>query len=123
MTLTAQRTKPGDKFALQGTYADGRPVHQCMANENLAGYLPFFSTIPNGRKLSVNQATKEFPVKLGVIEIRDRSTIRRVPPIEFRSTKDEKTIVASYDNVAYELGDKKDVFTKLELGCIALAIR
>ena len=122
ITLTAQRTKQGEKFALQSTFADGRPVHQCMATEDLAGYLSFLPSLITGKRIDIEYLNKVFPKKLGVLEIRDRSNIRRIPPIEIRATPDEKTIAASYEHIAHELGNKRDVFTKFELGCIALAL-
>ncbi len=121
-TLTAQRTKQGEKFALQSTFSDGRPVHQCLATEDLAGYLSFLPSLIKGKRIDKEYLNTAFPKKLGILEIRDRSNIRRIPPFEIWATQDEKKLAVSYDHIALELGNKRDVFTKFELGCIALAI-
>ena len=123
LTLTAQRTKAADRFAVQVTFADGRPPQQCLASPDLAGLLASFSTLIVKRQVRLELIATEFPKPLGTIEIRDRIDGERMSPMEFRSTSDKKTIAVSYDGQAFEVGTPLEAFTKLEAGCAVLAQR
>lgn len=122
MTLTAQRTKPGEGFAVQVTFADGRSTQQCLATPDLAGQLTHFSTLTATRQVPVKQFASEFPIQLATIEIRDGMNGEIQPPIEFRSTKDKKSVAAALSGLVFETATPFAAFVAMEAGCQRLAV-
>ena len=121
LTLTAQRTKSADRFAVQVTFADGRNPRQCLASPDLAGQLASFSIITAKRQVQAQQVEKEFPKRLGTLEIRDRMVAETTPSMEFRTTADRKAVAILYDGYAAEISTQIDAFAKLEAGCEVVA--
>jgi hypothetical protein len=68
---TAQRSAPGASFQLLSTFAQGRPAQRCTASPQMTGRLADLSVLTARRALSLQEREQEFPVLLGVIEIRD----------------------------------------------------
>ncbi|PKO33720.1 MAG: hypothetical protein CVU34_12295 [Betaproteobacteria bacterium HGW-Betaproteobacteria-7] len=123
LTLTAQRSKPADQFAVQITFADGRKPRQCLASPDLGGLLTSLSTFTAKGQIQVPQFDAEFPRMLGTLEIRDRIDTAPPPAMVFRTTADKMAVALSYDGHAAEVGTSIDEFAKLEGGCETLAQR
>lgn len=68
---TAQRSAPGVPFEVLSTFADGRPAQRCSASADMDGHLNGLTELTARRDLSLEQREREFPVQLGVIEVRD----------------------------------------------------
>lgn len=121
MTFAAQRSKPGAAFAVQVTYADGKPSRQCQVSSNLAGQLAAYATITTKRQLhSQRQAQKDFPIKVGTLELRDRMEDEPLTVIRWRASSDRKALAALYANVAVEVTNPESAFTNLERACTVL---
>jgi hypothetical protein len=69
--ITAQRSAPGAHFHVLSTFTDGRPARRCSASADMAGQLDNLTTLTARRSLSLQQRENEFPMQLGVIEVRD----------------------------------------------------
>lgn len=124
MTFTAQRSKPKVSFAVQITYADGRPAQQCQASSNLAGHLGAYSTIKAKHQLaSQQQAERDFPIQLGTLELRDRMKDEPSTVIRLRASSDRKALAALDENVAVEVANLGSTFAALEDGCRLLGDR
>jgi hypothetical protein len=122
MTFTAQRSKPGASFAMQITYADGRPAQQCQVSSNLAGQLGAYSTIKAKHQFaSQQQAERDFPVQLGTLELRDRMKDEPSTVIRLRTSSDRNALAALYENVAVEVTTPGNAFASLEDGCRLLS--
>jgi hypothetical protein len=68
---TAQRSASGAPFQVLSTFADGRPALRCSTSADMEGHLGMLTTWTAQRSLSPKQREVEFPVQLGVIEVRD----------------------------------------------------
>jgi hypothetical protein len=68
---TAQRSVPGAPFQILSTFADGQPAQRCGASADMEGRLDKLTTLTARRSLSPEQRGSEFPIQLGVIEVRD----------------------------------------------------
>lgn len=123
LTLTAQRSKAADPFAVQITFADGRKPQQCLTSPDLAGLLADFSTTTAKRQIQSPRFEVEFPHLLGTLEIRDRIVAEAPPAMIFRTTADRQAVALSYDGYAAEVATSTNSFAKLEGGCDALAQR
>ncbi|MBS1159587.1 MAG: putative lipoprotein transrane [Proteobacteria bacterium] len=123
LTLTAQRSKPADPFAVQITFADGRKPQQCLTSPDLAGLLGDFSTITAKRQIQSPRFEAEFPQPLGTLEIRDRIVAEAPPAMLFRTTANRQAVALSYDGYTAEVRTSIDGFVKLEGGCEALVQR
>ncbi len=118
MTLVAQRSKPGEIFAVQVTYVDGQPPQQCKVSSNLAGQLANYATITAKRQLqSRSQAQTDFPTKIGTLELRDRMEDEASAVIQLRASSDGKAVAALYENIAVEVSNPESAFANLEKGC------
>jgi hypothetical protein len=118
MTFVAQRSMPGGEFAVQTTYADGRDIQQCRVSSDLAGQLSNYSTITTQHQLqSIQHAEKDFPIKLGILELRDRMENAPAIVIQLRTNSDRKFLAALYDDVAVEVTNPEIAFSNLEKGC------
>lgn len=68
---TAQRSASNAAFQMLSTFALGRPAQHCTASPEMTGRLADLSVLTAKRELSLKQREQEFPVLLGVIDIRD----------------------------------------------------
>jgi hypothetical protein len=121
LRLTAQRSKPADRFAVQVTFSDGRKPQQCFASPDLAGQLSNFSAITAKREVQPHQVELEFPVQMGKLELRDRILTEVPPAMDFRSTRDRTAVAVTYNGQTTEASVPIGAFSKLEAGCEALA--
>jgi len=99
LTLTAQRSQPAARFAVQVTYADGRAPRQCVASANLAGHLESFSTIVAQRQVDLADLAREFPRQIGRLDIRDRMVSEPPPPLVFLGAADSDAVAVAVDGV------------------------
>lgn len=76
LTLIVQRTKQTDRFAVQVTYADGRPAQQCIASPDLARQLASFTLLVAKRQVPMGRLAADYPKRSGVVEIKDLDSIR-----------------------------------------------
>jgi len=121
LTLTAQRARPGDRFALQVSHADGRPAEQCLVSPDLAGLLPGFSTLVAGQEIEAARLSSEFPLRLGSLEIRDRIDNEPMPPMNFFTTAERTAVALVGDGYSVEVATSGKAFDKLAGGCKTLA--
>ena len=70
-TTTAQRSAQGAPFEVLSTFADGRSVQRCRASADMNGHLRELTELTARRGLSLERREREFPVQLGVIDVRD----------------------------------------------------
>jgi hypothetical protein len=117
--LTAQRSKPGERFAIQITHADGQAAAQCMASGALAAELEQFSTIAIKREVPAAERAAQFPRLLGRLEIRDSSVAKPPPPMIFYAAAETADAdAANAGTVAVASGD---FVAEVELPQAALA--
>ena len=121
LTLTAQRSRPADRFAVQVTFSNGRTPQQCMSSPDLAGQLAGFSTITAKRRVQAGQVKTEFPIQLGTLEIKDRMVGEVLPSMALRTNANRTAVAVSYDGNVAEISTRINAFTKLEAGCDTLA--
>jgi hypothetical protein len=79
---TAQRSGAGAAFQILSTFALGRPAQHCTASPQMAGHLAGFPVLTARRELSPRQREQEFPMLLGVLDIRDSSTSDPPEPVQ-----------------------------------------
>jgi hypothetical protein len=123
MTLTAQRSRPGDAFSVQATFADGRPPQHCTTTPDLSGQIKSFSHITANRQIDVNDLRGQFPVLVGVIIVRTQIIGEPMPPLVVRTSADGKSVAFAYNGFAVQAATPISVLTKLEGGCTALTIK
>ncbi|AKZ24994.1 MULTISPECIES: hypothetical protein [Ralstonia solanacearum species complex] len=116
LTVTAQRTKPADRFAVQVTFSDGSPARQCIASPMLNGLLPGMATLTAKRQIPLDQVAVAFPKPLGRLEFRNRETVELISPVEFRTTATNSAVLAVFSGMAFEVAAPID-FQKLEALC------
>lgn len=116
LTVTAQRTKPADRFAVQVTFSDGSPARQCTASPMLNGLLPGMATLTAKRQIPLDQVAVAFPKPLGKLEFRNRETVEFISPVEFRTTATNSSVLAVFSEIAFEVAVPID-FQKLEGLC------
>ena len=121
MMFKARRTGPSGPFTVRISYNDGRAPQQCMASLDLDEVLHRMVHAQVKRQLSPRQAEAEFPVKLGTLQLEDRISRAPMPAFTVRTRKDQPAIALIYDQVAVETSTPPEVFTKLGVGCTALA--
>lgn len=100
---TVQRWAPNTPFQVLSTFADGRPAHHCSVPANLAGRLEKLSTLTARRGLSLQQREHEFPVQLGVIEVRDAVIGEPSGPMLVFTNKNRAAVAVMMDGRAAEL--------------------
>ncbi|WP_275906198.1 hypothetical protein [Burkholderia semiarida] len=99
LTLTAQRSQPAARFAVQVTYADGRAPRQCVASADLAAHLESFSTIVAQRQLDPADLARGFPQQIGRLDIRDRIASEPPPPVVFLAAADSDAVAIAVDGL------------------------
>jgi hypothetical protein len=119
---TAQRSTPGARFQVQSTFADGRPVQHCSASSDLAGHLPRFAEITAKRGLSLDQRDQEFPVQLGVLDIRNTVIGEPAGPVLVFSNAEGSSVAVILDGYAAEVNLPVSEFKWLERACETAAV-
>lgn len=119
-TFTAQRSRVGGPFAVQLTFADGRPARHCTASPDLSGQLLNVSTFEAKRQLSFEARAKDFPVHVGNLFTQPQG--REPGNVVMVYTNEQRSSVAVvFDRYAVELIAPPAAFDGLEAGCNAFA--
>ena len=121
VTVTAQRSKPSDRFAVQATFVNGSLAQQCVVSPDLAGRLATISTITVKRQLPLGKLGADFPRLIGHLEIRSGMLDDGGTSIELRKSADGKVLVARYAGAVLEILNPVKPFEELAGGCSALA--
>jgi hypothetical protein len=100
---TVQRSAPGAPFQVLSTYADGRPAQRCSASADMEGHLDSLAALTARRRLSLEQREGEFPVQLGVIEVRDAVIGEPSGPVLVFTNKNRTALAVILDGRAAEV--------------------
>lgn len=100
---TAQRSVSGASFQIQSTFADGRPVQRCSASADLEGQLDNLTTLTARRSLSLARRENEFPVQLGVIDVRSSVIGEPSSPVLVFTNKSKTAVAVVLDGRAAEV--------------------
>ena len=128
LMVTAQRSVPAARFMVTVTYADGRAPQQCSASSDLAGQLRHFSAISAqvsdqiAAKMSdqghkVRRGEADFPIRLGILEVRDRITTDSISLMQFHAAADHTALALAMDGVFTEIRTPYEAIQHLEEGC------
>jgi len=118
LTFTAQRSRSGDEFAVQVTFADGRAAQHCIVPSDLSGQLAYLSSFEAKRQLSFEERGKEFPVHLGNLFV--QASEREPGNVLMVFTNEPGTSIAAvFDRYAAELVVPPRAFKWLDKGCAA----
>jgi hypothetical protein len=100
---TLQRSSRGARFEVQSTFADERPAQRCTAPADLGGHLARFAEWKAGRGLSREQRGREFPVQLGVLDIRDK--VGGEPPVSVVvfANREQSSVAVTLEGYAGEI--------------------
>jgi len=118
---TLQRSSRGARFHVQSTFADERPAQRCTAPADLAGHLARFAELKAGRGLAREQRDREFPVQLGVLDIRDK--VGGEPPVSVVvfANLDQSSVAVTLEGYASEVSLPIAALRWLEKACDMLA--
>jgi hypothetical protein len=119
--ITAQRSVPGVPFQVLSTFADGRPAQRCSASADMEGRLDKLATLTARRSLSPEQRESEFPVQLGVIDVRDSVIGEPAGPVLVFTNKNRSAIAVVVDGNAAEVTLQPAVLGWLEAICSGLS--
>lgn len=118
---TLQRSSRGARFQVQSTFADERPVQRCTAPADLGGHLARFAELKARRGLAREQRDREFPVQLGVLDIRDKVSGAPAVTMLVLTNRDRSAVAVSLDTYAGELMLPVAEFGWLERVCDTVA--
>lgn len=121
VTVTAQRSKPTERFAVQTTFANGPEPRHCMSSADLAGQLGHIAVITVKRNIPIKTLEVDFPNRLGLLEIRSSMLNDEGTPLELWESTDGKALAARYEGSAIELANAIAPYKKLFGGCPDLA--
>jgi len=116
-TTTAQRSVPRAPFHILSTFSDGRAAQRCGVSADLDGRLDKLATLTARRGLSLGQRESEFPIQLGVIEIRDAVIGEPGSPVLVFTNKDRTAVAVMLDGRAAEVTLRATELTWLEAVC------
>jgi hypothetical protein len=114
---TAQRSIAGAPFQVLSTFADGQPAQRCTTSAGMEGRLDKLATLTARRSLSLEQRGKEFPVQLGVIEVRDSVIAEPAGPVLVFTNKNRTAIAVIVDGNAAEVTLEPAALQRLEAIC------
>jgi hypothetical protein len=114
---TAQRSTPGTPFHVLSTFADGRAVQRCTAPMDMEEQLETLTTLTARRSLSPEQRGSEFPIQLGVIEVRDSVIGEPAGPVLVFTNKNRTAIAVIVDGNAAEVTLQPAALQRLETIC------
>ena len=100
---TAQRSAEGALFEVLSTFAEGRPAQRCRASADLNGHLSGLTELTARRGLSLEQREQEFPIQLGVIEVRDTVIGEPFGPMLAFTNKSKTAVAIIVDGRAAEV--------------------
>ena len=100
---TAQRSAPGAAFEVLSTFADARPAQRCRASADMNGHLGGLTELSARRSLSLEQREREFPLQLGVIDVRDTVIGEPFGPVLAFTNKSRTAVAIVVDGRAAEV--------------------
>ena len=115
ITFVAQRSRTEADFAVQVTFADGRPPQQCLAAPDLAGKLEGLSTLIVKRQIKQEQVDKDYPEFVGLLSVRSFRGLGGEYTIQTDSGGE--TVVALHEGLAAELVLRGADFAIFAKGC------
>jgi hypothetical protein len=118
---TAQRSVPGAPFQVLSTFADGRPAQRCSASADMGGRLGALAALTARRGLSLAQREGEFPVQLGIIDVRDSVIGEPSGPVLVFTNKTRTAVAVILDGHAAEVTLQTAELGWLETACSVLA--
>jgi hypothetical protein len=118
---TAQRSASGAQFQVLSTFADGRASQRCSVSTDMEGHLGMLATWTAQRSLSPKQRENEFPVQLGVIEVRDAVIGEPSGPMLVFTNKNRTAVAVIIDGRAAEVRLQPATLDWLETSCSQLA--
>jgi hypothetical protein len=118
---TAQRSVSGTPFEVLSTFTDGRPTQRCRAPADMAGRLDQLTTLTARRRLSLDQREREFPVQLGVIDIRDVLIGEPFGPVLVFANKNRTAVAVILEGEAAEVTLQATDLDWLKTPCAGLA--
>lgn len=119
---TVQRSSRGARFHVQSTFADERPAQRCTAPADLGGHLGRFAELKARRGLSREQRDREFPVQLGVLDIRDNVIGEPAVSVLVYANQERSAAAVTLDGYAGEVGLPIAALRWLERACDTLAM-
>lgn len=114
---TAQRSTPGAPFEVLATFADGRPAQRCSASADMHGHLSALTELTARRSLSLEQREQEFPVQLGVIDVRDTAIGEPFGPVLAFANKSRTAVAIVVDGRAAEVTLQTEELDWLKTAC------
>jgi hypothetical protein len=99
------------------TFVNGRPAQRCSAPAHIDGRLNDLATLTARRGLSLKQRENEFPVQLGVIDIRDAVIGEPSGPVLVFANKNKTAVAIILDGRAAEVTLQAAKLTWLETVC------
>ena len=119
---TVQRSSRGARFHVQSTFADESPAQRCTAPADLAGHLARFAEMKARRGLSRDQRDREFPVQLGVLDIRDNVTGEPAVSVLVFANRDQSSVAVMLEGYAGEVILPVAELRWLERACDTVAL-
>ena len=120
---TLQRAARGARFHVQSTYADERPPQRCTVPADLAGHLVRFAEMKARRGLSREQRDREFPLQLGVLDIRDNVTGEPAVSVLVFANRAQSALAVALEGYAGEVILPVSELRWLEQACDTVAMR
>lgn len=114
---TMQRAVPDAPFHILSTFSDGKPVQRCDMPAAIVERLKDLTTLTARRNLSSQQRASEFPVQLGVVEVRDTILAEPSGPVLIFANKERTAIAAMFDGRAAEVTLQASELAWLETAC------
>lgn len=115
-TVTAQRSKQGEPFAVQATYAFDRSIQRCTTPPDLAGQLSSFSSLTAKRQISLSERAEAFPEYVGRLLVQSESDEPDEPFMVF-TNKSRTAVAFIFNRHAAEMTIPLAAFKRLEAGC------
>jgi len=119
---TLQRAARGARFHVQSTYADERPPQRCTVPADLAGHLVRFAEMKARRGLSREQRDREFPLQLGVLDIRDNVTGEPAVSVLVFANRAQSALAVALEGYAGEVILPVSELRWLERACDTVAM-
>lgn len=117
MMLTAQRSKPGVRLAIQVTYTDDRPPLHCISSPDLDGVLSSLAVTKVKKRVNRKEIKTNYPIKLGYLEFQDEVIGEPIEPWTLFTTHDRSVIVVDQPSVTFETDISPTIIKRLESGC------
>ena len=114
---TAQRSTPSASFEVLATFTDGRPAQRCRASADMNGHLGGLTELTARRGLSLEQREREFPVQLGVIDVRDAAIGAPFGPVLVFTNKSRAAVAIVVDGRAAEVTLRAPELDWLQTAC------